>query len=126
MLNIRFGTFETNSSSVHSLVLCTSDDYRRLEEGELYISDEWGGYSLLTKEDAIEKLLNEYHRRDVPYTFSDLIEMPKSELDDLLAEEGIYSLDHYWGRHEYMEHFEERYTTPGGEEVVAFGYYGQD
>lgn len=129
MLNIRFGTFETNSSSVHSLVLCTSDDYRRLEEGELYIFDEWGGISLLTKEDAVKRILNgknEYQSCGSSYTFSYLMEMPKSELNRLLVDEEIYSLDQYWGRHEYMEHFEERYTTPGGEEVVAFGYYGQD
>ena len=27
---------------------------------------------------------------------------------------------------EYYEEFEEKFTTPNGEKVVAFGYYGYD
>ena len=32
---IRFGTFETNSSMVHSLTLCTPEEFKRFEDGEL-------------------------------------------------------------------------------------------
>lgn len=32
---IRRGVFETNSSSVHSLTMCTSSDYDKWKNGEL-------------------------------------------------------------------------------------------
>ena len=32
---IRFRTFETNSSSVHSCVICTEDEYNKWQQGEL-------------------------------------------------------------------------------------------
>ncbi|NSK40626.1 hypothetical protein G5A99_17800, partial [Blautia wexlerae] len=37
---IRRGVFETNSSSVHSLTMCTQSDYDRWKNGEL-IYDYW-------------------------------------------------------------------------------------
>lgn len=32
---IRYGVFETNSSSTHSLCICTEDEYERWKNGEL-------------------------------------------------------------------------------------------
>lgn len=34
-IKIRRGVFETNSSSVHSLVMCTDDDYYKWKKGEI-------------------------------------------------------------------------------------------
>ena len=42
---IRRGVFETNSSSVHSLTMCTGEEYKKWESGEfLYwkIKDKFG------------------------------------------------------------------------------------
>jgi len=36
---IRRGTFETNSSSVHSLTLCSESDYERWSNGELFYEE---------------------------------------------------------------------------------------
>lgn len=33
---IRQGAFETNSSSTHSLTICSSEEYTKWENGELY------------------------------------------------------------------------------------------
>ena len=33
---IRFGVWETNSSSVHSFCICTEDEYEKWEKGELF------------------------------------------------------------------------------------------
>lgn len=45
MINIRTNVFETNSSSVHSLILCTADDYRAWINGDkllnIYYDDDW-------------------------------------------------------------------------------------
>lgn len=37
MIKIRRGTFETNSSSTHSLVILTKEDWKAVESGELFI-----------------------------------------------------------------------------------------
>ena len=46
---IRRGVFETNSSSVHSLTMCTQSDYDRWKNGEL-IYDYWDGKLISTDE----------------------------------------------------------------------------
>lgn len=38
---VRFGVFETNSSSVHSLTMCSVEEYERFVKGELLIN--WKG-----------------------------------------------------------------------------------
>lgn len=37
---IRRGLFETNSSSVHSIVMCNSDEYNKWRNGDVYY-DRW-------------------------------------------------------------------------------------
>lgn len=34
-INIRSNVFETNSSSVHTLCICTEDEYEKFKNGEL-------------------------------------------------------------------------------------------
>lgn len=36
MFKIRKGLFETNSSSTHSLTMCSEEDYDKWENGELF------------------------------------------------------------------------------------------
>lgn len=36
MKTIRVGTFETNSSSTHSITMCMEEEYKKWENGELY------------------------------------------------------------------------------------------
>lgn len=35
MRQVRFGVFETNSSSTHSIVICTQEEYSQFKENEL-------------------------------------------------------------------------------------------
>lgn len=39
MISIREGTFETNSSSTHSLTICSSDEYKAWEKGETIFNE---------------------------------------------------------------------------------------
>ena len=50
---IRRGVFETNSSSTHSLTMCSKSEYDEFEKGNMYI-ERWGS-KLYTKEEMIEK-----------------------------------------------------------------------
>lgn len=46
-------------------------------------------------------------------------------VNDIFSDERIKTCEEYFDDYDF-ETFEDRYTTAGGEEVVAFGYYGHD
>lgn len=50
-----------------------------------------------------------------------LVEVSEEDLND----EDMYTYDKYWDD-EYLEEFEQTFTTSSGEVVVAFGKYGMD
>lgn len=128
MLQIRRNVFETNSSSTHSITMCSKDDYDRWDSGEVYLNDGWWGKDneseyknkkFVTRDEAINIIKcsgggieydNEYYE----------------SFDKYIAEEyEIYTIDEYF-ENDYLENFYESYTTDSGETVVAFGLYGYD
>ena len=52
MVTYRFGTFETNSSSTHSMVICSEEEYIKWANGELLASRWEDGFQ--TKDDLTE------------------------------------------------------------------------
>lgn len=96
MIIIRRNTFETNSSSTHSLTMCTKDDYEKWKNGELVFA-RWSE-ELISSEN---KYLEDNEDKDY-FTYDEFFD--------------------YYG--EYYETFSDNYETPNGEEVIAFGYYG--
>lgn len=94
---IRRGVFETNSSSVHSITMCSETDYDKWVNGEL-LYDRWG-------DDLVEKTPERENDEDHQYL--------------------TYEQFNDWGYMGY-ETYERTHTTPNGEKVVAFGYYGHD
>ena len=108
---IRRGVFETNSSSTHSITMCTKEDYDKWENGELLLN-KWDE-CFITREEAIIKLRNDYK------------DLSDDELNDILDEEDWYSYKRFWDDCEY-ETFKNTYKTKSGEEIIAFGYYGND
>ena len=103
-IKIRRGVFETNSSSVHSLVMCTDDDYNKWKSGE-FLYDKWKA-KLVTLEEA---------KKEEDY--EDEEEFNSRFLD--------YDRFNSWQYIEY-ETFEQTFKAPGGERVHGFGYYGHD
>ena len=93
---IRRNTFETNSSSTHSLTMCTKDDYEKWKNGEL-VYDCWD---------------------------DELIEPSKQLPDEDRHYDNQYQTPEEFFNNSDYETFEENFTTPNGEEVIAFGYYG--
>lgn len=103
-IKIRRGVFETNSSSVHTLVMCTDDDYNKWKDGEILYDTL--KVKLVTLEDAKKEEDNE-----------DTEEFKSRFLD--------YKRFNSWQYMEY-ETFEQTFKTPGNEIVHGFGYYGYD
>lgn len=113
---IRRGVFETNSSSVHSLTMCTAEEYQKWKDGKVLFckyEDMFG-----TKEEIIEELKKNPWLRKVDWDDEDYV-------SDIFSDEGVQTCKEFF-ENDYFETFEQRYTTPSGDEIVAFGYYGHD
>ena len=125
---IRKGIFETNSSSTHSLVMCLKSDFDRWENGEvlLFTGSGWcypddnapQENHFYTKEQAIE------FEKSSKYPPSEDMDWDSEEAEEYLQNNEWYTCENY--NDEYSEWFDDTYTTPSGEEVVAFGLYGYD
>nr|DAJ52748.1 MAG TPA: hypothetical protein [Caudoviricetes sp.] len=105
MRQIRFGTFETNSSSTHSLVIGTPEQIEKWENGELFI----------------------YYYDDYATEFK-----TKEELDQMAETEKYFSREGWkngeeWDEAtEYLDHDSQIITTPGGEQLSIVCAYGRD
>ena len=97
---LRRGVFETNSSSVHSLTMCSGTDFDKWIKGEL-AWNRWEDELVPITEDVKRSMDNGEHEYLTYQQFND---------------------------YDYIEYetFEDSYTTPNGENVKAFGYYGHD
>ena len=142
MLQIRKNVFETNSSSTHSITMCSRDEYDAWMKGELLLNDGWWGKDntsefknkkFVTRDEAEDII-----RKDPFYNEEkdgDLSKVPDNDLAKghydyetksyVGFDYGFYTFYNYM-ENEYLEWFEEEYTTPSGDTVVAFGLYGTD
>lgn len=151
MIKVRKGTFETNSSSTHSLVMCSGDEYDLLEKNEAFLVNE---STVVKKEDLITEFINknsykkkkweEYcqeHNLDstdpevlanniIHGVRSDDYEEEDLENGQFFACFDVYeicTIDQFWEYYEErLESFTDEYTTKSGEKVIAFGVYGMD
>ena len=105
MRQVRFGTFETNSSSTHSLVIGTPEQIKKWEAGELFIN----------------------YYDDYATEFK-----TKEELDQMEETEESFYRDEWkngeeWDEAtEYLDHDSQIITTPGGEQLSIVCAYGRD
>lgn len=97
MIQIRSKVFETNSSSVHSLTVCTQSEMQRWKNGEIVY--DW------------------YREKLVPAT-AFTAENPERFWD-------TQAFSDYVDRH-CFEDFEEECEMSNGETIVVFGYHGYD
>lgn len=138
MINIRYGTFETNSSSVHSLMIATDDVYKQLVAGALYIDSYHDTY--ITRTEATNLLLTDVSAEELSDFWHNYLEkdteliptvewfntLSIDDFDEFLREfgDGISSFENYGG--EYYERYDEEYTSEHGDKIHIFGYYGRD
>lgn len=104
MRQVRQSVFETNSSSVHSLTMCSSQQMQDWKDGKIFY--------------------HKYHREEWVKSTPELLAMDPEERND----DSLYTYEEYWQNIEdswEFEGFEDSFTTPNGETVYAFGYYGE-
>lgn len=114
MIVKRQHVFETNSSSVHSMVIATDEEEKLLNSGELLLYYD----SIITKEEAIEKF-NKHKEKYPNYNYGDVDYKTYLELETL--EEWINNIEERCLNYEY-----EDYTTKGGEHLNMHICHGED
>lgn len=121
MFEIRRKVFETNSSSTHSLTMCLEDEYEAWEKGEVFLR-EFGSKDkkFVTKEEIIKILSTSKYYRDINF-----YEISDDDFNQIRLDEYFYTMNEYFDD-EYLEDFEETFTTPNGDKIIAFGKYGYD
>lgn len=119
---IRRGTFETNSSSTHSITMCTESDFDKWKNGEMY----WNRWSeeLVSKEEVekeMSKLKEEFISDHPDYDENDIDW--EEQLEDYLNSDKEYYTYEEFNSYDYLEYetFEDHFNG-----VAAFGYYGYD
>ena len=98
-VQIRRMVFETNSSSTHSLTMCTKEEYEGWKLG---------------------KLLHTPFAEKEFQPVEDVGEQPEG------YDNGIFTYNQYAELSRYYEDFYGEYRSPSGDNIVAFGYYGTD
>lgn len=131
---IRHGVFETNSSSTHSLTMCSEEEFEQWKKGEL-LFDEYS--ELFVKANSLSDDDKKYAAQDYEdrkdefsKDWSDLSESAKEKYYIKYAKENnILNEDaktyEEWGRSD-LETFVDTYTSKSGDKIVAFGEYGYD
>lgn len=133
---VRRGVFETNSSSTHSLTMCSEEQFESWKNGEV-LFDEWGREKFVSASglsDEIKREAASYyesHKDDFQKDWNELSETAKQKHYTKYAKEigeidsDAKSYDEYM-HNNYLETFVDRYTSKSGDKIVAFGKYGYD
>ena len=148
ILQVRQGVFETNSSSTHTLTFCTKEDYEDWKHGDkFWLDNDWGklqtSKSFVTSEE-LEELTEKYNeeeqkRIDAGDEYAKVLDIDKvlnerrdydswndSYWDTERSSLEAYTMDDWYARNGDLETYERSFTSPSGDEMVAFGAFGYD
>ena len=112
---IRRGVFETNSSSTHSISIVSQEEYDLWKKGNLYFD---GYKSFYSEEEALKSLRDSKYHENLDYS-------DKYAVDSALRDEDLKTYSEFWDNDE-LEGYSESFTTKSGDNVIAFGMYGND
>lgn len=130
---IRRGVYETNSSSSHSITMCSEEEFEKWKDGKL-LFDSWKeefvdvvNLSNNQKEDARKEY--ESKKNEFSKDWKDLSESAKEKYYEKYIKEYDLIVEECKTYNDYMNDYElksfiDKYTTKNGEKVVAFGKYG--
>ena len=133
MMQIRYGIFETNSSSTHSLYFANDKQWEDFRHGKTLLDIYNDNFVLW--ENAVEIVVkkekeNKYYLpfwnefEETQYTEEEFRALSKEEqYNNFLRHYGYLSYD---GLGQCMESYEEEYTTEHGDHVHVFGEFGHD
>lgn len=148
IFQVRQGVFETNSSSTHTLTICSKDDYDKWKRGDVFwLNNSW--HKLYTDKDFVtpeelEELAEKYNEEQQEYIDAGDKFAKVLDIDKVLNERPDYDSwsDSYWNTersaleayttddfyvsNDELETYSRTFTSPSGDEMVAFGAFGYD
>ena len=123
---IRRNLFESNSSSIHSLVIMSDNENTDWMCGRKWLCNSRNLYRKLPNPPEIGKL---YNRDEVRSFISQIGEMETennfSSEDEFFSAYAFESYD-VWSSNEYLEYEYEEYVTSGGEKIIVCCKYGYE
>ena len=140
MKTIRVGVFETNSSSTHSLTLVNAEDFEKWKRGEL-LFDKYK-QKLVPPPEVTDEILTKYlaiyikpiengylYNNKYFASYEEAVTVAKPTNQELLTMQNsknmdLYTYQRYQSDIEDVDFFSQEHTTPNGEKVIAFGYFG--
>lgn len=148
IFQVRQGVFETNSSSTHTLTICSKEDYEDWKHGDkFWLDNDWGklqtNKSFVTPEELAE-LTEKYNEKeqkriDAGDEYAKVLDIDKvlNECRDYDSWEDsywdtersaleAYTMDDWYQRNGDLETYSQSFTSPSGDEMVAFGAFGYD
>lgn len=136
MKQMRRGIFETNSSSTHSLTICTEEEFEKWRNGEL-LFDTWNDCFIE------ERPLSDQEKTDAMENYNDIKSTYWKNWEQLSEEEieswyrryasqylnksnDGHTYDEYMHSSYDLEVYSKHYTSLSGDKLVVFGKYGYD
>lgn len=131
---VRLGVFETNSSSTHSLTMCSEEEFEAWKRGEVLFR-EYGKENFISatklSENDIKMAQEDYeeNKDDFQKDWNDLSEDAKQKYytkyakENDIIDEDAKTYDQYMHDGD-LETFVQTYTSKSGDKIVAFGEYG--
>lgn len=131
---VRRGVFETNSSSTHSLTMCSEEEFEAWKRGEV-LFQEYGEDNFISATDLSDKdkakAEEDYEENKTEFQkdWMDLSEEAKKKYYTKYAKENDIIDEDAKSYEQYMhdgdlEVFVQKYTSKSGDKIVAFGEYG--
>jgi len=137
MRQIRHGVFETNSSSTHSLTICTEEEFEKWTHGELMFdtyNDELVEVNTKITDEEKEHA-KAYYENSKSAFWKSWEQLSEEEIEAWYVKykNDFNKVDmyRYKTRSQFLydsclETFTKKYTSPSGDKLVAFGKYGYD
>ena len=128
MIQIRRNVFETNSSSTHSITMCMKGDYDLWVKDKVWFIDRYDA-KFLPWDELIEYITKTHHVDidDIETIKRDYANGYIERVEDLLADYDIFTYSSWMDKkHPDLERFTDEFTTPNGDIIKSFGYYGDD
>lgn len=130
---IRYGVFETNSSSTHSLTMCSEEEFEAWKRGEV-LFNEWeqcfvSPWQLSDEDKKMAEDDYEENKDDFQKGWKDLSNEAKQKYytkyakENGIVDEDVKTYEEYMNDSE-LETFEQCYISKNGDRIIAFGEYG--
>lgn len=124
MFNIRVNTFETNSSSVHTICITNNENYQQWINGQLYynLDSKWNDFPEFVSYEEAKKYDPNFPYPDTPDSWEN---WSYQDSEKYYHEKIFVTAKEFFENWEF-DFYDKEYITDNKEVIHVFGYYGHD